>query len=311
MPRSDYYFTVFTPTYNRAHLLHRVYDSLGAQTYRDFEWLIIDDGSTDKTLELVKRWQAENLFPIRYFFQHNQGKHIAWNRAADLASGEYFLCADSDDELVPESLESFRACFESIPAHDRGKFCGVIALCKNPSGVVGNALPPNVHVSNFIELYLNYKIKGDLCYCGRTEIYQQIRFAETFTRSLLPEGTLWFRIARNYKVILLNQPLSIVHAEPDSICHTFSYAKNAQGMRVLSRLLLNDFIIDYWRTALPLFFQNATVYLRSCFHLDIPIVQQIRDLNNIPARVIWALMLPKGLALYFWDKYRRDRHVAN
>ena len=108
MQQSDYYFTVFTPTYNRGHTLHRVYNSLRIQTCSDFEWLIMDDGSTDCTAELVKGWQAENHFPIRYYFQENQGKHFAWNRAAEIAFGEYFICADSDDEFTPDALQKFR-----------------------------------------------------------------------------------------------------------------------------------------------------------------------------------------------------------
>src|SRR5271157_5948645 len=104
------YFTVFTPTYNRVRLLPRVYNSLCKQTYSNFEWLIIDDGSTDGTPDLVKKWESEGHLSIRYYHQENQGKHIAWNKAADLARGEYFLCADSDDEFVPNSLESFQNC---------------------------------------------------------------------------------------------------------------------------------------------------------------------------------------------------------
>ena len=84
-------FTVCTPTFNRAHTLDRVYDSLMAQTFKDFEWVIIDDGSSDRTKELVSEWQSEAPFPIRYEFQKNQGKHIAVNLGAQLAAGELFL----------------------------------------------------------------------------------------------------------------------------------------------------------------------------------------------------------------------------
>ena len=74
-------FTVFTATYNRAHLLHRVYDSLMAQTFRDFEWLVVDDGSADETSALIEAWRNEADFPVRYYHQKNQGKHVAYNHA--------------------------------------------------------------------------------------------------------------------------------------------------------------------------------------------------------------------------------------
>ena len=101
-------FTVFTPTYNRAYTLHRVYESLKAQTYRDFEWLIVDDGSNDNTRELIQKWQNESLFSIRYIYQQNSGKHIAFNRAVREAKGELFLTLDSDDACVEEALERFK-----------------------------------------------------------------------------------------------------------------------------------------------------------------------------------------------------------
>jgi glycosyltransferase involved in cell wall biosynthesis len=84
-------FTVFTPTYNRAHTIHRVYDSLCAQTLRDFEWLVIDDGSTDNTAELVAKWAEVAKFPIRYFKQKNLGKHFAHNRALVEATGYFSI----------------------------------------------------------------------------------------------------------------------------------------------------------------------------------------------------------------------------
>src|SRR5437762_2817315 len=96
-------FTVFTPTYNRAGTLPRVYESLKAQTFRDFEWIIVDDGSADSTQELVQSWIGDLDFPIRYFRQQNQGKHVAVNLGVKEARGEFFLNLDSDDACVPEA----------------------------------------------------------------------------------------------------------------------------------------------------------------------------------------------------------------
>ncbi|MGQ9564843.1 MAG: glycosyltransferase family 2 protein, partial [Thermogutta sp.] len=96
-------FTVFTPTYNRAHTLSRTYESIRRQTIRDFEWVIVDDGSTDGTDELVQQWQQEcNDFPIRYFWQPNQHKKVAFNRGVREAKGQWFVPIDSDDELLPD-----------------------------------------------------------------------------------------------------------------------------------------------------------------------------------------------------------------
>src|SRR5258707_14117604 len=109
----EYVFTVFTPTWNRAHTLHRAYQSLHAQTFRNFEWLIVDDGSTDNTREIVEKWQAESEFPIRYIYQENQGKAAAFNRGVREAQGALFLTLDSDDACVNQALERFKYHWDS------------------------------------------------------------------------------------------------------------------------------------------------------------------------------------------------------
>lgn len=64
-----YVFTIFTPTYNRGYTIHKVYECLKRQTFKNFEWLVVDDGSTDNTKELVDAWQKESPFAIRYIWQ--------------------------------------------------------------------------------------------------------------------------------------------------------------------------------------------------------------------------------------------------
>ena len=100
-------FTVFTPTFNRAHTLHRVYTSLCSQTFTNFEWLVVDDGSEDGTEKLVMRWKKEAPFPVRYKKQKNSGKHMATNHGVSSARGELFVIADSDDEFLPNALKIF------------------------------------------------------------------------------------------------------------------------------------------------------------------------------------------------------------
>lgn len=98
-------FTIFTPTYNRAYILPKLYQSLLRQSNKDFEWLVIDDGSTDNTETLVQKYINENKIPIRYYLQKNQGKHIAINKALNLANGEYIVTVDSDDYIVDNHIE--------------------------------------------------------------------------------------------------------------------------------------------------------------------------------------------------------------
>ena len=122
-------FTVFTPTYNRAHTLPRLYQSIRRQTVRDFEWVIVDDGSTDGTEALVRQWQQEgNDFPIRYFWQPNQHKKVAFNRGVREASAPWFVPIDSDDELLPDALEQFARMWATIPTAEQTRYCAVVGL---------------------------------------------------------------------------------------------------------------------------------------------------------------------------------------
>lgn len=137
-------FTICTPTYNRAHTLSRVHESLMRQTFRDFEWVVVDDGPTDGTGELVRKWKADHRtwFPIRYFWQENQHKKVAFNRGVREARGELFLVADSDDWFPPNALETFAEHWRLIPDGEREQFAGVCGLCVYENGrVVGDRFP--------------------------------------------------------------------------------------------------------------------------------------------------------------------------
>lgn len=150
-------FTVFTPTYNRAHTLHRVFESLLAQTFQDFEWLIVDDGSSDATRDLVNSWQAP--FPIRYIYKENGGKHTAFNLAVQEARGEFFLTFDSDDRCVSHALQRFYEVWQGI--EDKDAFSGVTALCMDEAGrVVGDEFVSELCDATYLQDKYIYKLKG-------------------------------------------------------------------------------------------------------------------------------------------------------
>ena len=123
--------TVFTPTYNRRKSLPRVFESLKMQTFRDFIWIIVDDGSTDDTESLVDEFKKKADFKIVYIYQKNAGKHSAINRALQETTSELFLIADSDDSFKANALEVFIDTWESIPEEERNQYKGVIAKCYN------------------------------------------------------------------------------------------------------------------------------------------------------------------------------------
>ncbi len=202
-------FTVFTPTYNRAHTLPRVYQALRAQTFRDFEWLIVDDGSTDETAELVARWQREGRVPIRYVRQQHGHKKVAHNRGVQMARGELFLTLDSDDACVPHALERLWWHWQCIPDDERGRFSAVTGLCQDEAGrIVGDRFPGEVVDSDSLEMRHHYRVRGEKWGFQRTEVLRRFPFPEDVSGHV-PEDVVWMAIAREFKTRYVNEPLRI------------------------------------------------------------------------------------------------------
>ena len=143
----------------------------------DFEWLVVDDGSTDDTRALIERWAGEAPFPVRYFYQPNSGKHVAENVAAREARGQFVATIDSDDWYVPDALETFLSTWETIADSERDSFVGVVGLCADAQGtLLGTRFPADVFDTTYTDLALRHNVTGDKAGCGRTEIVRGFRF---------------------------------------------------------------------------------------------------------------------------------------
>jgi len=296
-------FTVFTPTYNRAHTLCRVYRSLCAQTFHYFEWLIVDDGSEDTTSDLIAAWQKEANFSIRYFFQENKGKHIAINRGVEMARGELFLVADSDDAFVPHALETFYANWQSIPDSERHNFSGVCALCQTPDGkIVGNLFPAYVFDSTPQEITYRYRVRGEKWGFTRTDVMREFPFPEEFKRTLVPENLVWRPIGRKYKTRFINEPLRIYYCDQPGYMRGGPRVKYPFGGRMENLYYLNE-ELPYWFKYAPLEFLRATVnYSRFSFHLGIKLYKQFEDLHYLAAKAILMMVSPLAYLVYVRDK---------
>ena len=183
-------FTVFTPTYNRAYILPKLYESLCAQTIKNFEWLIVDDGSTDETEVLVSSWcTRENGFAIRYYKKENGGKPRAINEGVALAQGEYFFMVDSDDSLLPFAVEKMTQWVAEVQGN--GAFIGVGAARGYPNGTYLKGRPPVVNEHGFVDatnLERNlYDLDADMCEAYRTELFQKFPMAEWPGEKFAPE----------------------------------------------------------------------------------------------------------------------------
>jgi glycosyltransferase involved in cell wall biosynthesis len=202
--------TIFVPTYNRGKLLERVYESLKVQTCQDFEWVIVDDGSTDDTTSIVQSWVAENPFPIQYHRKENGGKHTAINPGVQLARGEFMVILDSDDWLTPTALERLLYLWNEIPQAKRHAFSGVVGLCSYPDEtIIGDRFPQDPLDSDAVELSYNFNIQGDKISLTRTDVMRAFPFPFENLRGLINEAMVWNRMAQRYQQRCVNEVFAI------------------------------------------------------------------------------------------------------
>ena len=199
--------TVFTPTYNRAHIILNLYHSLRRQTFKDFEWLVIDDGSTDGTEELFTRLISEkNDFLIRYYKFQNSGKQKEINRALDLAEGSLFFTVDSDDLLTPDALEKINLWDSQMPVE--GKYCGFAGSDGDLQGNPTNPTFEDEYVdATFFDRDPNAKkfIGYDRPWVLYTEVHRQYKYPEFDGERFITEAVAWNRMAADgYKIRCFN-----------------------------------------------------------------------------------------------------------
>lgn len=305
-------FTVFTPTFNRAHTLHRVHGSLGRQTYRDFEWLVVDDGSADGTGELIAKWSASSPFPIRYLYQRNRGKHVAFNTGVCEARGRFFLALDSDDACAPQALERFKWHWDDIPETSQDRFTGVTALCEDQHGrLVGSRFPRDVMDSDSNEIRYRFRVAGEKWGFHRTEVLRQYPFPTPAGARFLPEGLVWSAIARSYRTRFVNEILRVYWREPTDASRISSgrlSRATASALALLQRSVLND-DLRWLRFAPAQFLRTALNYSRFSFDSGTGLVEQCRQLDAAP-RLLWLASLPLGYAASIRDRARNPLRLG-
>ena len=209
--------TILTPTFNRVHLLPRLFESLTHQTDFNFEWLVMDDGSTDGTSDLFAgKTFLSAPFPIRYYQQENGGKHRALNAGVKQAKGDFIFIADSDDWLLPQSVAIVGLHTSAIA--DDNTFAGVAGLdVFDDERIVGTGLPQDIIDCNAMDIRYRYHVDGDLKEVFKTTVLQEFPFPEIQDEKFCPEQLVWFRIAQKYKLRYFNTPIYVAEYQPNGI----------------------------------------------------------------------------------------------
>lgn len=213
--------TVFTPTFNRRDCIHRCYESLQRQTSHNLEWLIIDDGSTDDTESLVRRWQQEETrFPIRYCYKENGGLHTGYNKGIELAQTELFVCIDSDDWMPDDAIEKIEAIWKRI---SHTGYAGIMGIdCYEDGSVVGGSFPENIHEMFLYEKLTKYKIPGDKKMIHRTDLLKKVAPMPTFSgEKFFNPSYMMYQLDQFGKLYVTNDCFCIVDYQPDGMSSNF------------------------------------------------------------------------------------------
>ena len=290
--------TIFTPAFNRAHTIRRTYESLCRQTCKDFLWLIIDDGSSDNTQELVEGWtQSDNGFEIEYIYQENQGMHGAHNTAYRNIHTELNTCIDSDDYMPDDAVEQILELWKNKGSD---KYAGIVGLdYADGGGLIGTEFPQDLTETTLNGFY-GRGGRGDKKLVYRTEVIQKYpeypRFEGERYFSL---GYKYLLIDQDYKLLTLNKPLVIVDYQLDGSSFSMyrQYWNNPNGFMFLRKVHMR-------------YYKRLKSRYRTCIHYVSHCIRarKVKELFNNPCPGLTFLAVIPGIILYFVTKHKVRHH---
>jgi glycosyltransferase involved in cell wall biosynthesis len=288
--------TVLTATYNRGALLARLYQSLCRQTYRSFEWLVIDDGSTDSTCELLKTWARRAPFRIRWETKPNGGKHTALNLGYTQVDTPFVAMIDSDDWYTADGLAVLMQEWDDIPAGDRDSFASVQGRTVSPDGTP--TVPPfpcDLFDSDSLTAAAVHGVTGDTKGVHRTEILTAYPFPEH--QGFVPEGLVWNRIAARYKTRFINKVVGYNDYQRGGLSD-WTPAKvlaAAHGFQQVNQELLSTPVHLPVRHR----FKAYVNFVRFSLHVGLSLRDQAR---LAPSRILWLAAISPGIVLATDDR---------
>lgn len=289
--------TVFTPSYNRAYTLHKCYESLKKQSNKDFMWLIIDDGSTDNTKELVDKWVDENIIEIKYQYQNNQGMHGAHNTAYELIDTELNVCIDSDDYMPDDAVDKIIRFWNKNKKDD---LAGIIALDAYEDGhIIGDRFPDDMKETTLFEVNNIHKIPGDKKLVYRTEITKDYPYPLFEGEKYVGLAYKYYKIDEKYKLATLNEVVCIVE-----------YLEDGSSMNMLKQYRNNPRGFAFYRVENM---KNSRANSKFKFKENIHYVSSSLISNNkkfileSPNKFLTILSIPIGILLYLYVMCRTSK----
>ena len=304
--------TIFTPTYNRAHTIWRTYESLCRQTSKEFDWLVVDDGSTDETCSLVASWisasdqidtqsicfegTCDAGFTIRYIWKKNGGLHTGYNTAYKNIESELCVCIDSDDWMPDDAVEKILTCWME---RGGGQYAGIMGLDFNTEGKpLGGFFPEGLSECYFLDMYINNIHRADSKEVMRTDLMQKVAPQVGFEgeKNFNPVYML-LQVCDDYPLLVLNENLCIVEYQQDDSMSRGIYQQYINSPRSFAKLRLLE--MELKRNTFRNRFRSAVHYVSSCL-----IAKDGHWIGQASDKLLVLAAAPFGLALYLYIKYK-------
>lgn len=291
--------TVFTPAYNRAYSIHLCYESLLRQTCKDFVWLVVDDGSSDNTKELIESWQKkDNGFEIKYIYKKNGGMHTAHNTAYENIETELNVCIDSDDYMTDDAVEKIVDLWKEKGSE---KYAGIIALdCTKDGNIIGLPLEKGREETTLKGYYARGG-KGDKKLIYRTDVMKKYPpYPEFEGEKYVSIAYKYYLADEEYELIILNEPVCVVEYMQDGSSTNMykQYLKNPKGFAFIRK-------VDMEKADNPKeLFRCAIHYVSSSI-----ISKNKNFIKESPKKAATILSIPMGIALTFYIKKKSKGYM--
>lgn len=303
MTDSQYTFSVCTPTYNSGKFIHRVFESLVNQTFKDFEWIIIDDGSTDNTEEIVSRYIKSNPeLNIKYFFQQNSGKPSAINKGMEMTEGLLFVCMDADDSFMPNALE----VFYDIWGKYLKNYPDIALICCNSiiqnGDLHGTEFPESPWVSDEFEMRFTHQVQGEKWHLIETKVAKQFLW-NTEVDFHVPPTHLWYALADKYKTVFINDILRVwfIDQEGHESISSTKKIKYPAGRRFRDLEVINKYLPKVKQDSK--FVKKTFIdYVRFSIHCNMSLREMIKDIILFKNKINFITYLLQGTYKAYRDR---------
>ncbi|MEG1737734.1 MAG: glycosyltransferase family 2 protein [Odoribacter sp.] len=283
--------TVFTPAYNRAHTIERTYESLCRQTSKDFVWLIVDDGSSDNTKELINNFITERLIEINYVYQQNQGMHGAHNTAYKNIDTELNICIDSDDYMPDDAVEKIIDFWQKNKSDE---YAGFIGLDQKDGGdIIGTIFPEDMKETTLSDFYLKGG-KGDKKLIYRTDVIKN------YPEYPLFDGERYVGLAYKYHLIDLDYKLLTFNC----IVCIVEYQVDGSSMNMFKQYWNNPRGFAFYRKSEMSIVKSLKRRFIECIHyVSSSFISKNKTfLQESPCKILTLIAIIPGLLLYFFIK---------